>query len=509
MDTGRKLRNNLCWIARLCVVAAVVVSPWLFGSAEPWAFLSMCLLVGLGVAAWLLSLISDPHAGIRAPWLTLALAALLAFALFQMLPLSFPVVKAVSPVAAEAQAARAGLFADMEMSDFLPAGAKDDGRSAATSASIAATQRSFYLLAAYVGAFLVLANTVTEWRQLRRAATVIVASGFMMVVIGLLQRFSGTRAIYWFHVPRYGGEIFGSFTNRNHYAAYMNMAFGVALGLLLTAMRSARSGRAGTRREKLAWLSSRKGNRAVLLAFAAVLMAAAVCCTLSRGGIVSLVAALGVVGIFGAARGAVRGGYRMGVALVVLGVAGVVWLGWQPVAERLGTLVDVVKDPLSNSRTVAARDTLHIFRSSPVFGCGLGSFQHVFPRFQSPSIQIGRWLHAHNDYAQLLAEAGVVGASLVVLAVVAFLSTITGRFAKASRQARLLVGGVSVGLVAICLHSLVDFSLHKPANAFLLAALCGMCVSAVHLRPKRKTRKNARELKGTSAEQAVSEAVSL
>jgi hypothetical protein len=45
-----------------------------------------------------------------------------------------------------------------------------------------------------------------------------------------------------------------------------------------------------------------------------------------------------------------------------------------------------------------------------------------------------------------------------------------------------MVWGLMVGLVAISIHSLVDYSLRKPANAFLLCAVAGMAVAAVQLR---------------------------
>ncbi|GAH84734.1 unnamed protein product, partial [marine sediment metagenome] len=149
----------------------MVLSPWLFGSAEPWAYLLICMLVGVGVAAWLLALVSDPQAGLRAPLLTLALGALLAFVLLQLLPLPSGLVKVVSPLSAEAQLTRIQLFEEIGAGEFLPSDLKDNARWATISASAAATRRSFYLLAAYVGVFLVMANAFTEWAQLRRAAT--------------------------------------------------------------------------------------------------------------------------------------------------------------------------------------------------------------------------------------------------------------------------------------------------------------------------------------------------
>lgn len=500
----KRIRDKLQGIARGTVVAAVVLSPWLFGSAEPWAYLLICMLVGVGVAAWLLALVSDPQAGLRAPLLTLALGALLAFVLLQLLPLPSGLVKVVSPLSAEAQLTRIQLFEEIGAGEFLPSDLKDNARWATISASAAATRRSFCLLAAYVGVFLVLANAFTEWKQVRKAATVIVVSSFAMAVLGIVHKFSGSRDIFWFHTPRFGGAIFGPFTNPNHYAAYMNMAFGLTLGLLLAASRTTELRALRTWREKLAWLSTRKASRITLLGFAAVLMGASVCVSLSRGGITSLAASLGIVGVFVALRGAVPNRGRVVAAVALLVVAAVVWLGWEPVVKELGTLADI--DPVSDSRTETTRATLRVFGTSPIFGTGFGSFQHVFPKFQSASIQFGRWLHAHNDYAQLLAEGGMVGALLAALAGVFFIRTVRTQFSKATNGARLFAGGLTVGLVAIALHSFVDYSLHKPANAFLLATLCGMSVAAVHLRTERKRRRSVKrrdhELRNTSKKRA-------
>ncbi len=49
---GDRLRGG----ARTGAVLAVALSPYLFGSAEPWAYLTVCLIAGLSLAAWLASL---------------------------------------------------------------------------------------------------------------------------------------------------------------------------------------------------------------------------------------------------------------------------------------------------------------------------------------------------------------------------------------------------------------------------------------------------------------------
>ena len=502
---ARRIHDRFPPIARNTVVFAMVLSPWLFGSAEPWAYLGICLLVSVGVAAWLLSLIADPAPRVRAPVLTLVLLACLGLVLIQAVPLPPAWARALSPLSAEAQLAQGRIFAEADVAEFLPSGMNGNPDKLTISASAGATRRSFYLLAAYFGAFLVLANTFTRWRQLRAAATAVVVSSFAMAVLGIIHKFSGSKALLWFHVPRFGGAIFGPFTNPNHYAAHMNMAFGVALGLLLAASHTPGLRGLSTWREKLAWLSTRRASRITLLGFAAMLMGASVCVSLSRGGITTLAASLGLVGMFVALRGSAHGPRRVIAAAALLVLAAVVWLGWEPVVRELGTLAEL--DPVRDSRTAATRATLRIFAASPVLGCGFGAFQYVFPVFQGPDIQFGRWLHAHNDYAQLLAEGGTVGALVAMLVGAAFITAVWKRFASAAPEGKLMISGLAVGIASIALHSFIDYGLHKPANAFLLAGLCGMSVAAVHMRSKRKRSKTRKARDYDSEGEAKEEAV--
>jgi len=477
--------ENLQGLARGSVVAAVVLAPWLFGSADPWAYLLICLLVGIGVAAWLLSLVLNPRPRLRSPRLTLALVLLLALVVLQILPLPSSLVRVLSPVSAESQAARAQLFQEVGAQEFLPAGMKDHPGWATLSTAPSATRRSLYLLCAYIGVFLVFANAFTGWRQIRNAAWAVVVSSFAMAVVGIIHKLSGSQEMLWFHTPRFGGAIFGPFTNPNHYAQYMNMAFGVTLGLLLVAGNRSGLRNADTWREKLGWFASDQAGRFALLSFAAVIMAASVCVSLSSGGMMSLAVALGVATVVVSLwRGVSVNRGRLIVAVVFLAVAAVVWIGWKPVFKELGTLREI--DISSNVRTEATLSTLRMFAASPAFGVGFGSFQHVFPAFQGPRIEFGtRWLHAHNDYAQLLAEGGIVGVLLVGLLVFLFVQTLRRRLPGATTTGKLFVAGLVVGMMAVALHSFVDYGLHKPANAFLLAALFGLAHSAAGLRSNR------------------------
>jgi len=477
-------RERLRSFARAGVTTVVVISPWLFGSADPWAFISVCLLANLAIAAWLLSVVFDPRPHLRASSIVAVLLMLGGYVAVQGMPLPARVVERVAPRSAQAQVEQAELFAATEMDSFLPADHGTTSRAMTLSVSGAATWRSLCLFGAYVGVFVVFANAFKGRSELRTASTIIVTSCFLMAVIGMAQEFSGSDKLLWFHVPRFGGSIFGPFTNRNHFAAHMNMAFGLAVALLLVSARRREWSSLNSWRDRIAWLSSRHGCRVGLLAFAAAVMAASVCVSLSRGGISSLAIAFGASVAAMSASREMRGRRRWVMAVVLLALGAVVWLGWRPVVGRLGTLADLAHDAASNSRTVATRDTLRMFADAPVLGWGFGSFQEVFPRYQHANLD-KRWLHAHNDYAQLLAEGGLVGALLWLLAVGAFVVYVVRAFPRASSEGRLMTYGLSVSVGALCMHSLVDYSLHKPANAFLFAAIGGLMVTALQVTRRR------------------------
>ena len=480
MDRPRRTQRFLRHAARWPVTAAVLISPWCFGSADPWAYLLMGQLAAIGTALWLFSLVSSRDPVWRVRGLTAALLALLAVTAVQVLPLPPSVAGLLNPTVAAARQAGLRTLAETGLDESVD-GAPAPYGGHALSASPAATQRGLGLLIAYVGVFLVMANTCRRWRHIKQVATLLVLSGFLMALIAIVHRFSGSREIFWFHTPRHGGNVFGPFSNRNHFAAHLNMLFGLSLGLFLAASRIGQELAPGSWRERLAWLSTKRASRIALSAFAAVLLGGAACLSLSRGAMAGLALSLGLLAL--AAGFAFREDRHVRItvgAVFLLVAAGVIWLGWRDIVARLGSLAAVAADPFGDFRYVVTADTLNIFGACPLWGCGFGAFRHVFPMFQQPGLQ-WRWLHAHNEWAQLLAEGGMVGAFVFLLIVALWARTLVRRLRGGRREAVLFVFGTAVGIVALGLHSVVDYSLRKPANAFLLAAVAGLCVAAAHL----------------------------
>src|SRR5439155_26760475 len=108
-------------------------------------------------------------------------------------------------------------------------------------------------------------------------------------------------------------------------------------------------------------------------------------------------------------------GLAAAAAATVLGAALLFsWVdsGWA--SKRLGLLVNV-RSPnwVDKSRMAWTLDSLRMLRDHPALGVGLGAFGVAYPGYQSVPGDL--WLdHAHDDYAEVIAETGLVGAALIV-----------------------------------------------------------------------------------------------
>jgi len=118
-------------------------------------------------------------------------------------------------------------------------------------------------------------------------------------------------------------------------------------------------------------------------------------------------------------------------------------------------------DPFRYRREMAA-SAIEMARQRPWTGFGLGAFETVYPAFAS--FDLGLVVdHAHNDWAEWLAEGGLA----------LFLSMVFLALVSAGPAIR---SGWALGIPVVFLHSLVDFPLQVPAVAslvFVMLAIVG------------------------------------
>ena len=131
-------------------------------------------------------------------------------------------------------------------------------------------------------------------------------------------------------------------------------------------------------------------------------------------------------------------------------------------------------------RTQIWKDSLRIFYDFPIFGTGLNTFRDIYPKYKSLEIA-SRINFAHNDYIQLLIETGIIGFILLLvptyLLIKYSLQKISFYISRRDYFAAYIRLGALCGIIAMLIHSLVDFNLHIPAKAIYFSLLIGIIFS--------------------------------
>jgi O-Antigen ligase len=125
------------------------------------------------------------------------------------------------------------------------------------------------------------------------------------------------------------------------------------------------------------------------------------------------------------------------------------------------------------TRTMVYATALFLFLEHPWIGIGMTNFQDVLPdviEWDNPII------HAHNIYLQVLAEDGIFGFLLYYVPIF-YLLYWSLRRATSSTTGLM----ASAGLIAICVHGLVDNLLYSnPQYLLTVAFVFGLAVKAFH-----------------------------
>jgi O-antigen ligase len=446
-------------LALSCLVALAVVGPWAIGAVLPAARLALVLVALAAVAVGLLmgALRGSLTLPAVAAW---PLAGYLALALAQLVPLPEPVHRLLAP----------GSHAvwhpsDPEVARLLGAGARPLSVDPDTTLEALALSAGLALLA------LVAAPALVRERLAVRAVAAVALSGFALSAYAILAR-ARFGALLYGRIPVPTVAPFGPFVSKNHFAGWCAMAAlltaGLALGLAEAARRRSRD-----------WTTDARAGGVILSLVATLAMALATLASLSRGGVMALVAGCGCL----LALRLLDPRRSRAVLLPTLAVTillGVILVGLVPreAQERMTTLRG------APFRLETWKGALRLAAASPLVGHGLGAFHDAYPRFKR-DYGIVRVEHAENDYLETLAETGALGLGLV-LAGFGWLLSAGGRGIAEGRDAasRGIGQGALAALAALAVHSGVDFNLRIPSNAALAALAAAIVAAAAGLRPR-------------------------
>jgi O-antigen ligase len=325
-----------------------------------------------------------------------------------------------------------------------------------------------YLALAAVVVYAMVAFYITEPRLRLLLVASLLGLGILHTALGLVQAFASDATPWLQHLRGYyGTRASGFYVCPNHLAGFLEVVILFGLSIVV-------------------WSRCRYLVK-VLTAYACLACLAGLVLTGSRGGYLSLMAGLIVFGVLslwthGKRVSFMRWPLAVACLLLIVSVAaGISFVGQQhlPLSERWGRLFET-----HDVRITLWRGAVMQFGLSPVAGTGAGTYLY-YGRLFRPSEISADPVVAHNDFLQFLGEFGALGMTL--LAIFLFTQVRHGwrnlrwlREERLADQARLRsdtlaihIGALST-LAAYMVHSALDFNLHIPANALLLAAVMGM-----------------------------------
>ena len=440
-----------------------------FGANYPWAFWPLAVAaIVCGVTGLLILPSQSPR--LTCVSFALWLTAIAVAVLLQLVPIPLDALAVVSPRAN-------GLVSQLDVL-FSTGLASRHAVSIAPPATL--TALALFIAFAVMTLGVARAVSITGPRSLAGAIAVL---GVVIALVGIVQRPFYAGRIYGFWTPQMPGSPFGPFVNKNHFAGWMLMALPLSFGLLCAVATRAVSRLQPDWRRRIIWLSSAEASQTLLLASAAAVMSLSLVMTMSRSGILAIAVSFAIVSWWAIRRLPSRSTRIVAaVYLTSLTLLVVAWAGADTIAARFST----ADANTVNDRLPIWRDTFAILRDFWLTGTGLNTYG-VATLFYQTSMQGVHLREAHNDYFQLAAEGGLLLSIPIAGALTAFAIAARREFRMSSGSSYWIRLGAVIGLVAIALQSMVDFSLQMPGNAALCAVLCGI---ALHRDPRLQRRRD-------------------
>lgn len=275
----------------------------------------------------------------------------------------------------------------------------------------------------------------------------------------------------------------GTFIDRNHLAGFLSMLICLGVGYIWALGHEEKNNPAQGKRTLYTIMeqwSGYFGARGIIVLLSLAIMIAALLSTASRGGALTLLAGLiFMTGLIFARFFKTRKAFILVLTLSAVFMY-VGYVAGDRVMERFKHF-----GPDLETRLAFTRATYKMGKDFPLTGTGLGTFEFVFPHYQDFDVD-ALVDYAHNDWMQLFAEGGCVGFFIIGAGIIWFMYISIARWRKRHDPFSVGIGLGGMGaMVAISIHSLSEFNLHMPANAFLFVLIVAIIYLVLHSRRHR------------------------
>jgi O-antigen ligase len=461
--------------------------PWALGTMHVW---SQFMSLGFAALAFGVALINRQYRGELAPqgdFKLIMWPKLIRFPIFWLglLLLGYILIQALNPAWTYVQEGTRWWLEPLDHISWLPAGMETPYKD----------MNPWRVLVIYGSAWLLVCALwvgITRRAAIQTLLTVVVINGAVFSIVGILQKVTGAKFILWgLKEANTTGLFFSTIIYKNHAGAYLNLVL-----MICTALLYWHFSRAERRMERT--------SPAPIFAFFAILLGASVLLTASRGATILLIVfSIIAFGSFAVRCTLYRSESRSAWVIALLCTVFLFFIGlgfhflnkekafFRTQLAFNNLLEKGMADSSLVTRNVAHKATWEMAKDNLVVGWGAGSFRHYFPVYQrnypeiykvewNPKLRM-RWEYAHNDYVQLIAELGLIGAGIFF----AMLACGVRHLVRQQIYLRPHLLVILLALLVTAAHAWVDFQFHNPAILLLWCASAALVGRWAEMESKR------------------------
>ncbi len=322
----------------------------------------------------------------------------------------------------------------------------------------------------YASLFLAVLNHAYQQESILTVGMTLIFLAMAAASYAVVQYITHSTHIWWVAWSE-PGRASGPFYSADHFCGYLEMILPLAIALILVG-----------RIEPLT---------RILLGYCVLVILGGIAVTFSRAGWVAAAVGLLVVLLILISHRQHR--KFAGLTLILLlGGAALAVAGWLSHTTTFAQRIATSENGLNLDVFVRVKIWLAASRmwlDHFWWGVGPAHFNELFNEYRPPAVQMrAGWVHC--DYLHVLVDYGVAGGLLVVAALVLVVRGLVQTWPRVRRSDNDFGSGLSNrfagflgmlgGLVAMMVHSLVDFNMHIPADA--LVALTWLALLSSNLR---------------------------
>jgi O-antigen ligase len=441
--------NSIRDLTRWCFLGTLIISPWLYGATTAVTIALVNGMLAVTLTLWVASLLVDQR--------------------WPIVPRGLVIIAGLILLQGWWMVVNAQAIYDFTFGVFAPV--HSIWPRAAGSADYILSFTWMVRATVLLGVICLVAEMVQRPVWLLRLWYTVMIAGGSIALLGLLQKATGARMIFW--QPLVGapvGTFFSTFFYHANAGAFLNLIMPVVAGLAL-------------------WMVARQARAFVrtVCATAILLVIIAVASNTSRmaqavGALIAVTLVLAI--IRPAARMVARaekGRLVLAAFIVIATVVAVAQavhldqplLRWQQFTHQLSV----------DERWLVDRVALGATRDANLFGFGPGTFRAVFPHYQETFVKPpqGTWRFLHQDYLQTILEWGWVGSVLIAALFFGGIGVGIRNYFKSenwSTRQRILLPCAVLALLGVAIHALVDFPLQILSIQLFVATYLGICWSS-------------------------------